>query len=1738
MADEIASIGIRVETDSINQGRRSLESLAALGPKVEKSMQGVERSTAKTGQNLRLVGEGAAQGARGLDRMSDATTRLATSGRSAEAALARINSVAGALTASLGVAQLVRYSDTWASLEGRLKLVTTSQRNLLKVQGDLFTMSQRTRVGFEATVDTYARIARSTRELGVSQTRLLAVTESINKALIVSGSAGASAQAALFQLGQAFASGELRGEELNSVLEQTPRLAQAIADGMGVTIGQLREMGKAGQLTAASVFQALESQGDAISREFQQLPVTISQSLTTLNNELTKFIGQSANASGASQALASAISSVANNLDTLVAAGIGLVAAGVSKEILGIGASALAVGRQVAAASATMTSQRAAAVAAAQAEALAAAESVTALQAQRASTIAVAQAQVQKTASTVAGIEATQAAIVAARAQYTAELQAIQAYQARGLVMQGQSQVLKELATLGAQEARVTKELTAAKAAQAAAEKALSTARVAGMTDLRTASAAATTATAAATAATGLYAKTAATAAAAGRAFSTVIGALGGPIGAIATAIGLAATAWTLFGNKAEEAATETERAVKRIRESLNEDLAAESRLGALVAKTQRQAAEMRAAGNERGAVEAEARVARLQAQLQQIDGRIKEQRAEAERIKAEQERGEQVERNSLARRSSAQAILNRQQQAYAEFMEKNASKAEKFAAAVAKARQEMGALYSPEVERRIRTSIFGEGRSGGSNQQATAYANLVKQINAKIEATQREIRGEGDLTESARLHAQVLEELTGARQQDALALVAALATEEKALAAAREAIKVASDRAAARKQEAEAIDAWEKAQRDSAAQALKSVEERISALQQEEQAVGIAARDNVTLAQAIELVAIARLQERQARYIEGSEPWLEVQKEIDKRRELLGLIRTKDAREAAANAAQATLDEFNRTNDQIGQSLADALMEGGKSAWEYIKGLFRSQVLAPIIKAVIAPVTGGLASLATGGASAATGGNALSGLSSLTGLTSIGTFGGGLSAGFGGLMGSLGLSATGTTLGGALSAGWTALGAGNIAGGLGTLAGALGPIALGIGALASLFGDRNKWSGQFGETQIRNGRAGEVDTRSTFTNSNYSADVSRTTAQVGQTIADTIAAFGGATQDFILRQFSATASKKDRAQAGTDLFIGGEFVSIGNVEVAKDQQAAAFAEQTSRAMLVALQRSITGKLGEYFNSIDALTADIESVQTVLQTAEAVRVFGESAQWLGGVFDSLAGMGVQATADLAAAAGGFDALSQSATQAYQLLYTEEERIAFLTEDVTAAFAKLGVAMPTTAEGYRLAVEEATAAMNAGVPGADKLLASLLQLVPAWDTMTNSIRAATQAAMEAQIQTAEDQIAGIETAMQAITDTFGDVEAAMRLLESPAETLVDAWTRTRTEIDRLTTVLNGPSLSSLDNWINAFEQIGTARGSIADQIFQLEVNRDPQGAVEVLRKREQELWASFGQAPDKAAVAAAITKLVTDRIQLEGQIEQRALQEQADAALELNRIRLDGEIELKEASIRSIEEQIDALGRMQGYLDDINDLTRSLLYSDVSPLSPRNQLNALQADYQRTLSSARGGDEDALRMLGSVAQEYLRQGQDYFGNTGGYAGSGGVFERVLADLQSMGLMSTGTAGLDGQLQDRQAELEVLREQRDALNETTAVIVDTTDRQINALRAIDEQLAGGQDLARQQLEAELETRRQLVANQEAQIRQQSAILASQNEQIQGLRDEVTRLREIVESEAQRQ
>lgn len=272
---------------------------------------------AQLGKASAAMGQQARAGAAGVSSLGNASDQAArkVSAMGAVVNVAR-TAVAGVVGAQ-AVASVVKLSDEYANISGRLKLATDGHKAFTQAQSEVFNISQRTSTALESTATLYARLAQSTAEYGISQQRQLALTESINRTFTISGASAVAASNTITQFTQALAGGVLRAEEFNSVIENSPRLAQALADGLGVGMGELRKMVNDGQVSIDKIVGALENQSATIQAEFNQMPLTVERAMVQLRNSVTRYIGEASQELGAGSGLAEGVAFLAQNMEAV-----------------------------------------------------------------------------------------------------------------------------------------------------------------------------------------------------------------------------------------------------------------------------------------------------------------------------------------------------------------------------------------------------------------------------------------------------------------------------------------------------------------------------------------------------------------------------------------------------------------------------------------------------------------------------------------------------------------------------------------------------------------------------------------------------------------------------------------------------------------------------------------------------------------------------------------------------------------------------------------------------------------------------------------------------------------------------------------------------------------------------------------------------------------------------------------------------------------------------------------------------------------------------------------------------------------------------------------------------------------------------------------------------------------------------------------------------------------------------
>lgn len=245
-----------------------------------------------------------------------------------------------------GISQIVQMGDKMNTLNAQVKLVSKSTQDFAHAQQQLFGISQRTRGSLEATTTLYVRSSRALKDLGYSQQRVLNFTETINKAMAVGGVGAQEQASALFQLSQALGSGRLQGDEFRTIAEAAPIILDTIAEYMGKSRAEIKELGSEGKITSETIFKAMESASSKISKQFEGMPLTFGQAMQQMENSTMKFVDEFAQTTGIFSNSAEAVSFLARNFDSLALVLGGVLTGQLGKYSAAMLASAIATQRK------------------------------------------------------------------------------------------------------------------------------------------------------------------------------------------------------------------------------------------------------------------------------------------------------------------------------------------------------------------------------------------------------------------------------------------------------------------------------------------------------------------------------------------------------------------------------------------------------------------------------------------------------------------------------------------------------------------------------------------------------------------------------------------------------------------------------------------------------------------------------------------------------------------------------------------------------------------------------------------------------------------------------------------------------------------------------------------------------------------------------------------------------------------------------------------------------------------------------------------------------------------------------------------------------------------------------------------------------------------------------------------------------------------------------------------------
>lgn len=242
---------------------------------------------------------------------------LAKSSGSLLGALGSLKSLLPALGLAILVRGAVNASEALRAMEARVRRATEALGDYARVSREIYQISQDTGIALSETTNLFINLNRAAQDLGRSRGDVLQLTETIQQLGVISGASGEAMKNSLRQFSQAMAGGVVRAEEFNSIIENTPEIATAIAKGMGMTVGQLRLAVVEGKVLAGDVFDSVLSQTEATAAAAAKMPLTIGRAWTALKNSLSVFVASANEATGVTVAIANGIKAISDALDDM-----------------------------------------------------------------------------------------------------------------------------------------------------------------------------------------------------------------------------------------------------------------------------------------------------------------------------------------------------------------------------------------------------------------------------------------------------------------------------------------------------------------------------------------------------------------------------------------------------------------------------------------------------------------------------------------------------------------------------------------------------------------------------------------------------------------------------------------------------------------------------------------------------------------------------------------------------------------------------------------------------------------------------------------------------------------------------------------------------------------------------------------------------------------------------------------------------------------------------------------------------------------------------------------------------------------------------------------------------------------------------------------------------------------------------------------------------------------------------
>ena len=257
----------------------------------------------------------------------ETTVKVRVDSQEAERALGRLNTALSSLAAIVPIAAFIEFADSITNVNNKLKQVTGSGAEFGRVQKQLYAIANQTGSAIADTTTLYQKMSLAQDTAGLSGAGVIKMTELVSKQMATVGMNTQESAAFLTQFGQAMASGRLQGDEFRSMMETNVPMMKMLADSMGVTIGELKNLGSEGKITAKDLADAFIGSTDKIEKAAGQIEMTIGKAFVVLKNNAMQAFGEMESGSLVVKGITEAILLLANNLSAAIRLAVAFVVA-------------------------------------------------------------------------------------------------------------------------------------------------------------------------------------------------------------------------------------------------------------------------------------------------------------------------------------------------------------------------------------------------------------------------------------------------------------------------------------------------------------------------------------------------------------------------------------------------------------------------------------------------------------------------------------------------------------------------------------------------------------------------------------------------------------------------------------------------------------------------------------------------------------------------------------------------------------------------------------------------------------------------------------------------------------------------------------------------------------------------------------------------------------------------------------------------------------------------------------------------------------------------------------------------------------------------------------------------------------------------------------------------------------------------------------------------------------------